>query len=142
MLKIGKNEPSQLSMEENANVLARYASICQANGLVPIVEPEILMDGDHDLARAMEATEAVLAAVYKVRNLNDFKSIYFMEKVSCSISTFSPSPLFVCCVCVRVFRNYLIITSTLRVLFSSPTWCAPVRTVPKSTPPLKLPKPP
>lgn len=43
VLKIGKNQPSQLSMDENANVLARYASICQANGLCPIVEPEILM---------------------------------------------------------------------------------------------------
>jgi len=65
VLKIGKNQPSQLSMDENANVLARYASICQSNGLCPIVEPEILMDGDHDLTRAMEATEAVLATVYK-----------------------------------------------------------------------------
>ncbi|KAJ3221422.1 hypothetical protein HK099_003544 [Clydaea vesicula] len=69
VLKIGQNQPSQLSMIENANVLARYASICQQNGLVPIVEPEILMDGDHDLERAMEATEKVLAQVYK--SLND-----------------------------------------------------------------------
>lgn len=65
MLKIGALEPSSLSVLENANVLARYASICQANGLVPIVEPEILMDGDHDLTRAMAATEYVLAGVYK-----------------------------------------------------------------------------
>jgi fructose-bisphosphate aldolase class I len=56
-------------MEENANVLARYASICQANGLVPIVEPEILMDGDHDLERAVAVNEKVLATVYK--KLND-----------------------------------------------------------------------
>ncbi|RKO96013.1 fructose-bisphosphate aldolase, partial [Caulochytrium protostelioides] len=65
VLKIGANEPSNLSMLENANVLARYASICQANGLVPIVEPEILMDGDHSLERAVEATSLVLAYVYK-----------------------------------------------------------------------------
>jgi len=38
-------------MKENANVLARYASICQQNGLVPIVEPEVLRDGDHDLEK-------------------------------------------------------------------------------------------
>jgi len=50
---------------ENANVLAQYAAICQAHRLVPIVEPEILMDGDHDLERAVEATQRVLAAVYK-----------------------------------------------------------------------------
>ena len=41
VLKIGKNTPSYQSMLENANVLARYASICQMNGLVPIVEPEV-----------------------------------------------------------------------------------------------------
>lgn len=41
VLKIGKNIPSYQAMLENANVLARYASICQANGIVPIVEPEV-----------------------------------------------------------------------------------------------------
>lgn len=65
VLKIGSNEPSALAMEENANVLARYATICQMNGLVPIVEPEILMDGDHDLSKAVYATELTLSAVYK-----------------------------------------------------------------------------
>ncbi|XXQ36101.1 Fructose-bisphosphate aldolase [Plasmodiophora brassicae] len=64
VLKITKECPTHLAIIENANVLARYASICQANGLVPIVEPEILMDGDHDLVRAMDATSAVLTAVY------------------------------------------------------------------------------
>jgi fructose-bisphosphate aldolase class I len=64
-LKIGKGLPSQLAILENANVLARYASICQANGIVPIVEPEILPDGDHDLATCQHVTEKVLAAVYK-----------------------------------------------------------------------------
>lgn len=66
VLKIAPSgEPSQLAIDENANVLARYAATCQANGLVPIVEPEILMDGDHDLERAVSAAQAVLAAVYK-----------------------------------------------------------------------------
>lgn len=64
-LKIGNGMPSQLAILENANVLARYASICQANGIVPIVEPEILPDGDHDLATCQRVTEKVLAAVYK-----------------------------------------------------------------------------
>lgn len=51
VLKIGPNLPSFLSMLENANVLARYASICQANHIVPIVEPEVLPDSSHDLER-------------------------------------------------------------------------------------------
>lgn len=64
VLRIGANEPSQLAIDENAQVLARYASICQMNGLVPIVEPEILMDGNHDLERAVEVATQVLATVY------------------------------------------------------------------------------
>ncbi|KRX83052.1 Fructose-bisphosphate aldolase 1 [Trichinella sp. T6] len=65
VLKIGRNTPSHLAMMETANVLARYASICQQNGLVPIVEPETLPDGDHDLARCQKVTETVLAYTYK-----------------------------------------------------------------------------
>lgn len=65
VLKIGKNTPSYQAIMENANVLARYASICQMNGLVPIVEPEVLPDGDHDLERAQKVTETVLAFTYK-----------------------------------------------------------------------------
>jgi fructose-bisphosphate aldolase class I len=57
--------PSCVSIIENANTLARYASICQCNGLVPIVEPEVLMDGDFSIEVAAVATEKVLAAVYK-----------------------------------------------------------------------------
>jgi fructose-bisphosphate aldolase, class I len=65
VLKIGKNTPSYQAILENANVLARYASICQSQGIVPIVEPEILPDGEHDLDRCQKVTEVVLAAVYK-----------------------------------------------------------------------------
>uniref|UniRef100_A0A8C4EH84 Fructose-bisphosphate aldolase n=1 Tax=Dicentrarchus labrax TaxID=13489 RepID=A0A8C4EH84_DICLA len=65
VLKISDGCPSALAIAENANVLARYASICQQNGLVPIVEPEILPDGTHDLLRCQYVTEKVLAAVYK-----------------------------------------------------------------------------
>uniref|UniRef100_A0A8C5DGM1 Fructose-bisphosphate aldolase n=1 Tax=Gouania willdenowi TaxID=441366 RepID=A0A8C5DGM1_GOUWI len=65
VLKISDSCPSALSIAENANVLARYASTCQQNGLVPIVEPEILPDGTHDLQRCQYVTEKVLAAVYK-----------------------------------------------------------------------------
>ncbi|KAI3647969.1 hypothetical protein MP228_008190 [Amoeboaphelidium protococcarum] len=63
--------PSQLSIDENAEVLARYAAICQANGLVPIVEPEILMDGDHDLEVAVRVATRVLSAVYYRLHVNN-----------------------------------------------------------------------
>ena len=57
--------PSQLAIDQNAATLARYAAICQANGLVPIVEPEVLMDGEHSLERSAEVSERVQAATYK-----------------------------------------------------------------------------
>ncbi|XP_021345403.1 fructose-bisphosphate aldolase-like [Mizuhopecten yessoensis] len=65
VLKISSHTPSYQAMLENGNVLARYASICQQNGLVPIVEPEVLCDGDHDLETAQKVTEQVLAFTYK-----------------------------------------------------------------------------
>jgi len=68
VLKINTNTPSYQAIMENANVLARYASICQSAGLVPIVEPEVLCDGDHSLERCQKVTETVLAAVYKALN--------------------------------------------------------------------------
>ncbi|VDP49550.1 unnamed protein product [Soboliphyme baturini] len=68
VLKIGSHTPSHIAMLENANVLARYASICQQHGIVPIVEPEILPDGDHDIARCQKVTETVLGYVYKALN--------------------------------------------------------------------------
>ncbi len=68
MINIGKNIPSYQSILENANVLARYASICQANRIVPIVEPEVLCDGDHSLDRCQKVSETVLAATYKALN--------------------------------------------------------------------------
>ncbi|RHN48629.1 putative fructose-bisphosphate aldolase [Medicago truncatula] len=68
VLKIGPNEPSELAIHENAYGLARYAVICQENGLVPIVEPEILVDGSHDINKCAEVTERVLAACYKALN--------------------------------------------------------------------------
>ncbi|KAG7478999.1 fructose-bisphosphate aldolase C-like [Solea senegalensis] len=65
VLRISDTNPSKLAINENANVLARYCSICQQHGIVPIIEPEILPDGDHDLRRCQYITEKVLAAVYK-----------------------------------------------------------------------------
>ncbi len=61
---INKYVPTKHSIEANAEMLARYAAVCQAEGLVPIVEPEVLMDGDHDIDRHAEVTEAVQHAVF------------------------------------------------------------------------------
>jgi len=65
VLKIQNGAITETSMKETAWTLARYAAICQANGLAPIVEPEILMDGDHSLATCQKMTEKTLAACYK-----------------------------------------------------------------------------
>lgn len=54
-----------MSVNETAHTLARYGSICQDNGLVPIIEPEILIDGDHDIDRCAEVSEHVFATVMK-----------------------------------------------------------------------------
>ena len=61
---IGAQNPTYLGIEANAEMLARYAAVCQDEGVVPIVEPEVLIDGDHTLERCLEVTEAVLHAVF------------------------------------------------------------------------------
>ena len=68
VVKIGDHLPSQLSIDETAHTLARYAAICQENRLVPIVEPEILTDGGHSIERCAFETERVLTAVFKALN--------------------------------------------------------------------------
>ncbi len=61
---IDHHAPSKHGIEANAEMLARYAAVCQQEGLVPIVEPEVLMDGEHDIDRHAEVTEAVQQAVF------------------------------------------------------------------------------
>ena len=56
--------PTNACIEANAEALARYAALCQKNGIVPIVEPEVLMDGDHTADRCFEVTEATLRALF------------------------------------------------------------------------------
>lgn len=60
----GNEHPSAACISTNAHALARYAAICQETGLVPIVEPEVLMDGGHDIDRCAEVTEVILNEVY------------------------------------------------------------------------------
>lgn len=60
VIAIDKGLPTRACIRVNAHALARYAALCQEAGIVPIVEPEVLMDGDHSLARCAEVTEEML----------------------------------------------------------------------------------
>jgi fructose-bisphosphate aldolase class I len=64
VIAIGAHTPSEGCIDANAHALARYAAICQEAGLVPIVEPEVVMDGPHDLEKCLEVTGRVLHAVF------------------------------------------------------------------------------
>lgn len=78
--------PSTLAIETNAHNLARYAAICQAHGIVPIVEPEVLMDGNHSIERCAEVTESVLHSVFNHLNLNNVSLEHIILKPSMVIS--------------------------------------------------------
>jgi fructose-bisphosphate aldolase class I len=64
VIAVGDGIPSRGCIEANAQALARYATLCQEAGLVPVVEPEVLMDGGHSLERCCEVTEEVLGRVF------------------------------------------------------------------------------
>jgi fructose-bisphosphate aldolase class I len=65
VIDIGQGIPSYTCIRTNAHALARYAALCQLNQIVPIVEPEVLMDGGHDIDRCYEVTEFVLKEVFQ-----------------------------------------------------------------------------
>ena len=65
VITIGEGIPSPYCIEANAHALGRYAALCQEAGLVPIVEPEVLMDGDHKIERCFSVTETTLHTVYR-----------------------------------------------------------------------------
>ncbi len=64
VITIGEDIPSRACIDANAHALARYAALCQEAGIVPIVEPEVLMDGNHDLDTSFDVTEATLKALF------------------------------------------------------------------------------
>jgi len=64
VINIGDGIPSEFCLNANAHALARYAALCQEAGIVPMVEPEVLMDGAHSIARCEEVTNAALAATF------------------------------------------------------------------------------
>src|SRR5271156_1182943 len=65
VIDIGGNIPTMTAIHVNAHALARYAALCQAAQIVPIVEPEVLMDGDHDIDRCYEVTNRVLNKTFQ-----------------------------------------------------------------------------
>src|SRR5215475_4720164 len=65
VIDIGAGIPSYTCIKANAHALARYAALCQEQEIVPIVEPEVLMDGDHDAERCYSVTEWVLKSVFE-----------------------------------------------------------------------------
>lgn len=64
VITIGPGIPSRACLYANAHALARYSALCQEASIVPIVEPEVLLDGDHTIERCYEATEATLSALF------------------------------------------------------------------------------
>ncbi len=64
VITIGEDTPSGTCIEANSHALARYAALCQEAGIVPMVEPEVLMDGDHDIDVCYEVTEATLRSLF------------------------------------------------------------------------------
>jgi len=64
VINIGDDIPSGTCIEANSHALARYAALCQEQGLVPMVEPEVLMDGNHDIETCYEVTEVVLRSLF------------------------------------------------------------------------------
>ena len=65
VIDIGKDIPSMTAIHVNSHALARYAALCQTAQIVPIVEPEVLMDGDHDIDRCYEVTQRVLNKTFQ-----------------------------------------------------------------------------
>lgn len=86
VISIGRDIPSTTCIAANAHALARYAAICQSAGLVPIVEPEVLMDGAHTIERCEEVTEWTLNAVYEALYLNRVTLEHTVLKPSMVIS--------------------------------------------------------
>ena len=65
VIEIGDGKPSEACISTNAHALARYASICQEQGLVPIIEPEVIMAGDHDAQVCYDITSLILSATFE-----------------------------------------------------------------------------
>ncbi len=85
VIDIGAGIPTQTCIHANAHALARYAALCQAAQIVPIVEPEVLMDGGHDIGRCVEVSSGVLKETFKELYLKTASRL----RASCSSPTWS-----------------------------------------------------
>ncbi len=106
---ISDNKPSLTAIKANAETLARYAAICQKNGVVPIVEPEVLMDGNHSIEQCAEAQEMVLHELFHALYIHQV-SLEFMVLKPSMVTSGSQSKPFstpeeVALYTINVFRN-------------------------------------
>ncbi|HLB41252.1 MAG TPA: class I fructose-bisphosphate aldolase [Gammaproteobacteria bacterium] len=83
---ISDKTPSALAIKTNAEILARYAAVCQEQNIVPIVEPEVLIDGNHTLERCEEVSEFVFHAVFNALYRHQVKLEYIVLKPSMVIN--------------------------------------------------------
>jgi fructose-bisphosphate aldolase, class I len=107
VIDIGHGIPSYDCISANAHALARYAALCQEENLVPIVEPEVLMDGDHDIDRCSEVTEFVQKMV--------FQELYY-AKVKLEGIVLKPNMIVPGKKCAKQVSDEEIAEKTLRVL--------------------------
>ena len=86
VITIGKDMPSDYCIAANAHALARYAALCQEAGIVPIVEPEVLMDGNHTLEQCFDATENTLHTLFDEIHRQRVRCEHLVLKASMVIS--------------------------------------------------------
>jgi fructose-bisphosphate aldolase class I len=107
--QISAHNPTSLAISANAEMLARYAAVCQELGIVPIVEPEVLIDGDHSLARCAEVTEAVQKEIFDALHRHHVVLEYMILKPNMVLPgkehSVSTSPDEIAAATLRVFRR-------------------------------------
>jgi fructose-bisphosphate aldolase class I len=86
VITIGEGIPSHACLYANAHALARYAALCQEASIVPMIEPEVLLDGSHSVERAEEVTEAALRATYAAIAAHDVCVEHLILKTSMVVS--------------------------------------------------------
>ena len=86
VINIGADIPSRYGIAANAHALARYAALCQEAGIVPIVEPEVIMDGSHTIERCYDVTERTLQALFEAIYAQRVRTEHLVLKASMVIS--------------------------------------------------------
>ncbi len=107
VIDIGPDIPNSNCIRANAHALARYAALCQEQGLVPIVEPEVLMDGDHDIDRCYEVTEYALKTLYQE---------LYLARVQLEGTVLKPNMVVPGMKCAKQVSDQEIAEKTIRVL--------------------------